>query len=169
MNKLNGLNRSELLVIFEVSPIHGTGAFAPIHIAKATRVIEYVGERIDQWESLKRCEGKNEYIFALSQDEHLDGNVEWNPARFINHSCEPNCEAVMEDGRIWILSRRDIQAGEEITFNYGFDLEDYRNYPCRCGTAACVGYIVAEEFFEHFRSQRTLEPQRDYNSIEQSR
>ena len=132
-------------------------------------MIEYVGERIDQWESLRRCEERNEYIFALSQDEHLDGNVEWNPARFINHSCDPNCEAVMEDGRIWILSRRDIQAGEEITFNYGFDLEDYRNFPCRCGAANCVGYIVAEDFFEHVRNHTALEQQRDYNSMEQSR
>lgn len=132
-------------------------------------MIEYLGEKIDQWESLRRCEGNNEYIFALTQEKHLDGNVDWNLARFINHSCEPNCEAIMEDGRIWVVSRRDIQAGEEITFNYGFDLEDYRKYPCRCGAASCVGYIVAEEFFEHVRNQRTPEHQRGYSSIEQSR
>ena len=140
-------------VVFKSSPIHGTGAFARINVAKGTKVIEYLGERIDEWESLRRCESNNEYIFMLSEHEHLDGNVDWNAARFINHSCEPNCEAVMDDGRVWIVARRNIRAAEEITFNYGFDLEDYRNYPCQCGAANCVGYIVAEQFFEHVRNQ----------------
>jgi hypothetical protein len=105
----------------------------------------------------------------LSEEEHLDGNVDWNPARFINHSCDPNCEAMLEGGRIWLVARRNIEAGEEMTFNYGFDLEDYRNYPCRCKAPNCVGYIVAEEFFEHVLNQRVLERERDYNSTEQSR
>ena len=78
----------------------------------------------------------------------------WNPARFINHSCAPNCEAEVKDGQIWIVAGRDLKVGEEITFNYGFDLEDYRLYPCRCGAPACVGYIVAEEFFPHVRRQQ---------------
>ena len=157
------------VVICKKSPIHGTGVFARSNIAKGTKVIEYLGERIDSRESLRRCEGNNEYIFKLSEQEHLDGNVDWNLARFINHSCEPNCEALMEHGGVWIVARRNIRAGEEVTFNYGFDLEDYREYPCRCGAANCVGHIVAEEFFEHVRSQSALARERNYNSIEQSR
>ena len=143
-------------VVFKRSPIHGTGGFARQSIPKGARVIQYVGERIDKRESLRRCAADNQYIFTLNQETDLDGNVAWNPARFVNHSCAPNCEAEVEDNRIWLVARRDIQAGEEITFNYGFDLEDYHDYPCRCGAAHCVGFIVAEEYFEHVRRQREL-------------
>ncbi|MGO8931463.1 MAG: SET domain-containing protein [Limisphaerales bacterium] len=137
------------LVVFKSSPIHGTGGFAKTPISKATRILEYVGERISKGESLRRCEANNAYIFGLNDEQDLDGNVAWNPARFLNHSCAPNCEAEKDDDRIWIVATRDIQAGEEITFNYGYDLAAYRDYPCRCGSPQCVGYIVAEEFFEH--------------------
>ena len=77
----------------------------------------------------------------------LDGKVDWNPARLLNHSCSPTCEAEEDDERIWIVALRDIKAGEEITFNYNYDLQDYQEHPCRCGAPNCVGYIVAEEFF----------------------
>jgi SET domain-containing protein len=138
------------------SSIHGTGGFARRDIPAGTRFMEYVGEKIDKPESLRRCEADNEFIFTLDHQTDLDGNVSWNPARFLNHSCAPNCEAELIDGRIWIAAMRLIRAGEELTFNYGFDLEDYKNYPCRCGAANCVGFIVAEEFFEHVRRQRAL-------------
>jgi hypothetical protein len=144
------------LVCFRPSVIHGTGGFAKADIAVGTRVIEYVGEKITKAESLRRCESANESIFSLDESCDLDGNVPWNPARFLNHSCDPNCEAEPDGGRIWIVARRGIRAGEEITFNYGYDLEDYREHPCRCGSANCAGYIVAEEFFEHIRKQRVL-------------
>jgi uncharacterized protein len=143
-------------VVFRRSSIHGIGGVARKHIPQGTRVIEYLGERIDKHESLRQCEENNEYIFMLNEREDLNGNVEWNPARFINHSCASNSDAELAEGRIWIVANRNIQAGEEITFNYGFDLEDYRQYPCCCGSANCVGYIVAEEFFEHLRKQREL-------------
>jgi uncharacterized protein len=141
---------------FGPSTIHGTGAFARLEIALGTRLIEYVGQRIDKAQSMQQCQANNEYIFSLNEQEDLDGNVEWNPARFINHSCEPNCDAELVEGRIWIVARRDIRAGEEITFNYGFDLEDYRNYPCNCGAQECAGFMVAEEFFDHVRRQSAL-------------
>jgi SET domain-containing protein len=141
------------LVVFNSSPIHGIGGFAREDIAAGTRVIEYVGEKITKEESLARCEGSNEYIFAIDDSHDLDGNVEGNPARFLNHSCEPNCEAQFADGRIWIVSIREVRAGEELTFNYSYDLADYREHPCRCGAESCVGYIVAEEYFEHVRRQ----------------
>ena len=141
------------LVCFRPSAIHGIGGFAKADITSGTRVIEYVGEKITKAESLRRCESANEYIFSLDDESDLDGNVPWNPARFLNHSCDPNCEAVPEGGRIWIVARHDIRAGEEITFNYGYDLEDYREHPCCCGAADCAGYIVAEEFFGHVTRQ----------------
>jgi SET domain-containing protein len=138
---------------FGTSPIHGTGAFARKQIPRDTHIIEYVGEKILKEESLRRCEQDNQFIFTLTDTKDLDGDVAWNPARFINHSCEPNCDAELDQERIWIVARRDIAPGEEITFNYGYDLDDYRDYPCRCGAPGCVQFMVAEEFFEHVRKQ----------------
>ncbi len=143
-------------ISFRRSRIHGTGGFARCNLPAGTRLIEYVGEKITKAESLRQCEGDNEYIFTIDDEHDLNGNVSWNPARFINHSCAPNCEAEWDEARIWIVTLRDIAAGEELTFNYGYDLEDYREHPCRCGAPDCVGYIVAEEYFDHIRRQREL-------------
>jgi uncharacterized protein len=107
---------------FRASGIHGTGAFAAREIPENARVIEYLGERIDKAESARRCELNNPYIFSLDENWDLDGNVPENPARFINHACAPNCESQFLDGRIWIISLRLIQPGEEITVNYVYDL-----------------------------------------------
>ena len=68
----------------------------------------------------------------------------------------PNTEARCREGRIWIEAIRDIRAGEEITFNYGYDLEDYREHPCHCGAERCVGYMVAEELFEYVRQSQRI-------------
>jgi hypothetical protein len=144
------------LVCFRESVIHGTGGFAKADINASTRVIEYTGERINKDESLRRCESGNEFIFSLGDEWDLDGNVPWNPARFLNHSCDPNCEAERIEEHIWIIAKRDIRAGEELTFNYGYSLEDYREHSCRCCAAGCVGYMVAPEFFEHVRWQSRL-------------
>lgn len=143
-------------VQFRASTIHGMGCFATTRIAEGTRLIEYVGEKITKKESLRRCEADNHFIFDLDEKFDLDGNVDWNPAKFINHSCAPNCEAEQDDGRIWIFARRDIVIGEEISFNYGYGLENYEEHPCRCGANDCLGYIVAEEFFDEVRSKSSL-------------
>ena len=138
-------------IYFQPSPIHGTGAFARVTLPRGTRMLEYVGEKIDKAESGRRCQANNEYIFCLDEEFDLDGNVPWNPARFLNHSCAPNCDAECIDDRIWIIARRDIRAGEELTFNYGYDLPDYADHPCRCGAPECVGFIVAEELANSVR------------------
>jgi SET domain-containing protein len=138
------------------SPIHGQGGFATRRIPKSEHVIEYAGERITKAESLRRCQAQNWFIFGLDEEFDLDGNVEWNPARFLNHGCAPNSEAICEDGRVWIVALRDIRASEEITFNYGYDLDDYTEHPCRCGAPECVGYIVAEDFFAQVRNGRRI-------------
>src|ERR1051326_7793118 len=142
-------------LIFKESKIHGLGGFAKMQLPCGTRVIEYVGEKISKQESLRRCEANNQYIFEVNEREDLDGDVDWNPARYINHSCAPNCEVEWDGSHIWLVARRDINAGEEITFNYGYDLVDYREYPCACGSDECVGYIVAEEFFERVRKSHS--------------
>ena len=144
--------------MFRGSAIHGTGGFAKTAIRKGAQIIEYVGERISKAESLRRCEQNNAYIFTLNDQQDLDGNVAWNPARYINHSCAPNCEAEKDEDRIWIIATRDIQAGEEITFNYGYDLESYTDYPCCCGSPNCVGFMVGEEYFDHVLSRKSGGP-----------
>jgi hypothetical protein len=147
------MNLPHPLVEFRPSAIHGLGGFATSLVPAGSRVIEYVGERITKQQSLQRCSRNNQAIFYLDEAWDLDGSVDWNPARFLNHSCAPNCDAERIDGRIWILARRRIEPGEEITFNYGYDLEHYREHPCRCGTPECPGYIVAEEFSDLLRAR----------------
>lgn len=133
------------------SPIAGKGAFAMQPIAKDETIVEYVGERISKEESNRRCEEGNPYVFQLDDEWDLDGNVPDNPARFFNHSCEPNCEAVDDEGRIFLVALRDIRPGEELTFNYGYSLADYQDNPCGCGARGCIGYMVAAEFFDEVR------------------
>jgi SET domain-containing protein len=135
------------------STIHGRGVYATKFIPKQTKIIEYVGELIDKKESEKRGisqQAKSQktgdaavYIFTLSRRFDIDGDVPWNTARLINHSCAPNCEAWIEGRKIFIHSTTDIQEGEELTFDYGFDVECYEDHPCRCGKEGCVGYIVS--------------------------
>jgi SET domain-containing protein len=145
------------LVDFRNSPIHGTGGFARVDIPNETNVVEYIGRKVDKQESLRQCELENPFIFTLDDQFDLDGNVDWNPARLLNHSCSPNCEALDDEGRIWIVACRDIKAGEEITFNYNYDLVDYKDNPCCCAAPNCVGYMVSEEFFPTLLEKLRLE------------
>jgi SET domain-containing protein len=142
---------SDVLFTVRESPIHGRGLFATASINPGSDILEYVGEKISKQESLARCEAGNHFIFALDDQHDIDGNVEWNPARWMNHSCSPNCAAEHVSDHIWIVATRHIHPGEELTFNYGYDLDEYRDHPCRCGAPICLGYIVAEELQEHVR------------------
>lgn len=135
------------------SLIHGRGVYATTLIPKETKIIEYVGELVDKEESGRRGTTQQDksketgdaavYIFTLSRKYDIDGDVPWNTARLINHSCEPNCEAWIEGRKIFIHALTDIAAGEELTFDYGFDVDCYEDHPCRCGKPGCVGYIVS--------------------------
>lgn len=138
------------------SKIHNKGVFAAKDIPKGAKIIEYVGEKITKKESEKRCDlalekaKKNPklgsvYIFELNKRYDIDGDVPYNTAKYINHSCEPNCEAEIEDNHIWIKALRKIPKGEELGYNYGYSVDDYENHPCRCGSKRCVGYIVEED------------------------
>lgn len=139
----------------EDSEIHGKGLYAAKAIPADTRVIEYLGEHIDKEESEKRAlslldeagrtGGASVCIFTLDEEWDIDGNFPWNTARLMNHSCDPNCEAWIEEDQIFLYALRDIAEGEELFFNYGFEAETYKDHPCRCGTERCVGYIVSEE------------------------
>ena len=137
------------------SSIHNRGIFARCDIPNDTPIIEYVGEKITKAESARRGEalvekskktgGAAVYVFTLNQRYDIDGAKGRNPARYINHSCAPNCEAYIIRGRIWIYSLREIKAGEELTYNYGFDVDTWDEHPCRCGTERCIGFIVEEK------------------------
>jgi uncharacterized protein len=158
----------QLLYVVRQSSIHSRGVFAARDIRKGERVIEYLGEKITKAESERRASvrmdeaardgGGAVYIFTLNKRHDLDGNVEWNPARLINHSCNPNCEADVVRGRIWIIARRAIKAGEELSYDYGFDLDSWQDHPCLCRQKNCVGYIVARQ---HWRKLRRLMQERD--------
>lgn len=137
------------------SSIHNRGIFARCDVPYDVPIIEYVGEKITKAESLRRGEalvekskktgGAAVYVFTLNQKYDIDGAKGRNPARYINHSCAPNCEAYIIRGRIWIYSLREIKAGEELTYNYGFDVDTWDEHPCRCGSDRCVGFIVEEK------------------------
>ena len=157
IEKLTKRGKSDFVEV-RGSIIHGRGVYAVKSIPKEEYVIEYVGNRINKKESEKRALAQMEvaektgaaavYIFNLTKKWDLDGSVEWNPARLINHSCEPNCEAIQDRKRIYIQALRDIETDEEITFDYGFDVESYKDHPCLCGSAKCVGYIVGKDYLE---------------------
>ena len=154
------------------SSIHSNGVFAKKNIPAGTRVIEYVGEKITKAESDRRAEvvlnvNKTDntkgavYIFTLNKRYDIDGNVSYNTARLINHSCSPNCEAQLVRGHIWIVALKDIQRGEELTYNYGYDFDSYEEHPCRCGSPDCVGYILAEEHWPKLKARHlTHRPKR---------
>lgn len=153
---------------FRPSGIHGTGGFARTKIRKGTRMIEYVGHRISKRESARQCVLGNTFIFTLNDDVDLDGSVEWNLARFVNHSCDPNAEAEQEDDdRIFLVAARTIRPEEEITFNYGYDFSEYQDNPCECGAKNCLGFITAEEF--HPRVRRILAVEEKQRAREHAR
>ncbi len=138
-------------VELRTSGIHGRGGFARAPIPSGTRFIEYVGRRVSKAESAALCTEGNPFIFTINDEWDIDGDVPSNPARFLNHSCSPNCEAQQEDDRIFLVALRDLGPDEELTFNYGYDISEWRDYPCACGAPDCLGYIVAEEFQEQVR------------------
>lgn len=145
------------------SGIHGRGLFAKKKILRGTYIIEYLGERVDKEESNERGWAQMDharetgdaavYIFTLDDEWDIDGNVPENAARLINHSCDPNCEAFIEEDKIWIAALRDIQKDDELFFNYGFDLENYEDHPCGCRSLRCVGYIAGEEYWPSLRQK----------------
>lgn len=129
------------------SRIHGKGVFAVQDITKGTRILPYLGKKISLQEATKRIAQGNAYIFCFDDRYDIDGNTPKNRARYINHSCDPNCESDIIEGQIWILALRDIQAGEELNYDYGYELDGYEKRPCRCSAKNCCGYIVDQEYW----------------------
>jgi uncharacterized protein len=136
------------------STVQGRGAFAWRWIPTGTRIIEYIGDRISPDEADLRYDDEHmrrhhTFLFAVDDDTVIDAGIGGNEARFINHSCEPNCEAVDYDGRIFIEALRDIPPGEELFYDYAYELDEKitpslkKRYPCRCGSPRCRGTILS--------------------------
>lgn len=148
--------RSRPAAPYEVrqSPVHGNGVFALRPIAAGERIIEYRGERISWDDATARAAARggpinHTFYFSLADGRVIDGGKRGNDARWINHACEPNCEAYEDDGRVYIHALRDIDAGEELNYNYALIYDERhtpalkRQFACRCGTPACNGTMLA--------------------------
>jgi hypothetical protein len=147
--------RTSRLYAVRQSGIHGKGVFATTTIPKGARIVEYRGQRISPEEADARYRNQDKadivLLFAVDESTVIDAAVHGNAARFINHSCAPNCEAVLEDGRIFIEALRQIQPGEELCYDYGLELDEREKknsaklYPCHCGSRKCRGTLAAPE------------------------
>jgi uncharacterized protein len=141
--------------LFEVrsSPVHGMGAFALRRIRKGTRIVEYLGERVSHAEADRRYETKDAtdahtFLFIVDSRTVIDAGVDGNEARFLNHSCKPNCESVIENRRVFIEATRTIEPGEEMTYDYQIqrEVDDPPGieevFACRCGFPECRGTML---------------------------
>ena len=145
------------------SKVHGKGIVATENIKKNTKIIQYIGEKVTKREGDKRSELRlktyldskktgSVYIFELNKKYDLDGSPLYNKARYINHSCEPNCEVDIKNDKIWISSIKNIKKGEELSYDYGFsfDKNDYRDHVCKCGSKYCIGYIISSDDWDKY-------------------
>ena len=135
------------------SGIHGRGVFARLPINEDDTVIEYKGEIISEDEIERRypedLEGLNHtFVFGVEHDYNIDGGSLGNAARWINHSCEPNCDTYEENKRIFIRAARRIRAGEELTYDYAIEAGEpltkalKKRWPCWCGAKKCRGTVL---------------------------
>ena len=141
------------LIEVGASPLHGLGVFAARRIPRGTRVIEYLGERVSHEEADRRYHHKDAddshtLLFIVDSHSVIDAGVDGNEARFVNHSCAPNCESVIESQRVYIDALRTIEPGEELTYDYQIQREagDPPDidaiFACRCGVERCRGSML---------------------------
>ena len=163
MSRSNGKSPDPLYEIRR-SPIQGRGVFARRRIRRGQRIIEYAGERISNKEADRRYDDAtmrrhHTFLFTLDKKTVIDGNSGGNDARLINHSCDPNCEAVIEDGRIWIYAKKNIERGVELAYDYKYertsDPEDEKFYVCSCGSPKCRGSIMKPKARRRKRKTRS--------------
>jgi uncharacterized protein len=145
------------------SDIQGRGVFAKRRIRAGQKIIEYAGERISNAEADRRYDDESmrrhhTFLFTLDKKTVVDGNSQGNDSRYINHSCDPNCEAIIEKGRIWIYAKRNIQPGVELAYDYQYErtssADDLKFYECHCGSPKCRGTIMKPPRRRRKRSPR---------------
>ena len=141
----------KIRVCVSTSCIAGQGLFAEQDVKPGTKIIRYIGEKITHEESERRLAAGNVYIIGLDERSAIDGSTRKTTARYINHACDPNCHTEQFGNTIWLVAIRDIEAGEELTYNYGYDDEDYANNPCHCGAKHCCGYILGPQYWDRIK------------------
>lgn len=137
------------------SGIHGRGVFALTNIPKGERIIEYTGERLSHAEADRRYarmhDGSSHTMLMSTDEVVIDATRRGSSARWINHSCAPNCEAIDDDGRVFIEARRDIREGEELGYDYALIVEERhteklkREHACYCGARRCRGTMLGKK------------------------
>ena|SRR5215212_3118826 len=140
------------LIEVRQSGIHGKGAFATQSIRKGKRIIEYLGERMP-WEAASEDpDDPHTFLFGLSEGNIvINAAINGNDARWINHSCDPNCEAVEEGDRVFIYALRNLEPGEELFYDYGLQIDEPRTvesekqFQCFCGAVNCRGTLLEAE------------------------
>ena len=136
------------------SGVHGKGVFALDAFAKGERIVEYTGQIITWKEALKRHphdpqDPNHTFYFHIDDERVIDGKFGGNSAKWINHSCQPNCETDEDDGRVWVVAKRAVKAGEELNYDYGLILDGRhtakvkKEFECRCGSRKCRGTLLA--------------------------
>lgn len=161
----HSLNKFQINTMWKVkkSKVHGAGVFATSNIPKNTKIIQYIGDKVSKVEGDRRSaerikkylNKKNQgsvYIFELNKKYDIDGSPFYNKARYINHSCNPNCEVDIIKNEIWISSIKKIKIGDELSYDYGylFDPEDFKDHQCKCGAKKCIGYIISQDDWKKF-------------------
>jgi SET domain-containing protein len=146
------------LIQVKQSAVHGKGVFAIVDIAKNTKIIEYIGERISWKKAVKRhphdpSQPTHTFYFGLDDGSVIDALFGGNASMWINHSCKPNCKAIEEDvgkkSRVFLYANKNIKAGEELFYDYGLEIEGKitkslkKDYECRCGHKNCRGTMLS--------------------------
>ena len=150
--RLNNKRRKTPPIEVRPSTVHGLGVFATQPIPKGRRVIEYVGERM-AWEAASEDpDDPHTFLFGLKKgNQVINAAIGGNESRWINHSCDPNCEAVEEKGRVFIYALRNLSPGEELFYDYALEIDEPRTpetekqFQCFCGSAGCRQTLLAAE------------------------
>ena len=154
--KTGAAKKSQPLFRVGSSAIQGKGAFATRDIRKGERIGEYTGERISWEEADARYDDESQgrhhtFLFEVDDETVIDAAVGGNAAKYINHSCDPNCEATIEHGHVFIDALKKIKKGEELFYDYSYVLDEphtaavKKRYPCWCGAKNCRGTILAKK------------------------
>ena len=134
------------------SGVHGRGVFVTKAIPKGGRIIEYTGQKMLWNEASDDSDDPHTFLFGLSDcDEVINAGINGNDARWINHSCDPNCEALERNGRVFIYALRALNPGEELFYDYALEIDESRTvevekeHACRCGAVNCRGTLLAAD------------------------